>query len=375
MYNRPKIGIITNTAWNVYNFRLQLARDLQRAGYEVCTMAAPDDYADKVTAHGVPFIPLRWFVPSQMHGLRDIMLLSELYRNLRRERPALLLLYTAKANIFGNMVARQLGIPTITTMTGIGSVFLRAGFRRRFFTSLYRRALRHTAVAVFHNADDRAYFVTNAIVESEKSQIIPGSGIDVDKWRYEPLSSVPPLRFLLLSRLLKEKGIVEFLEASRRIVAAHRDVEFYLAGDRPNSGRSVSGTAIEEWSAHPRCHYLGFVSDVEPLIRKAHVVVAPSWREGMPRTVLEAMAKGRMVLATDVPGCRQAVEHGKTGLLVHPRDSTALQKAMEDVIRMPHTQRIAFGIAGRKRVEAHFSHRRIARSYLELIERVLAHRP
>ncbi len=371
MYSPPKIAIITNTAWNVYNFRLQLARDLQCAGYEVCTMASPDDYAEKITAHGVPFIPLRWFVPSQMNGLRDGMLLRELYRNLRRERPALLLLYTAKANIFGNIVAHWMGIPTITTMTGIGSVFLRAGLRRYFFTGLYRRALRYTAAAVFHNPDDEMYFVKNAIVEAEKTHVIPGSGIDVDAWHHEPLTSVPPLRFLLLSRLLKEKGVEEFLEASRRIVAEYRDVEFYLAGDRPKSERSVSSVAIEEWNAHPRCHYLGFVSDVEPLIRQAHVVVAPSWREGMPRTVLEAMAKGRMVLATDVPGCRQAVVHGQTGLLVPPRDSATLQKAMEDVIRMSHTQRIAFGIAGRKRVEEHFSHRRIARSYLKLIEQVL----
>jgi len=174
---------------------------------------------------------------------------------------------------------------------------------------------------------------------------------------------------------LKEKGVEEFLQASRHLIHSRREVEFYLAGDRPNSGRSVSIDALNEWSAHPRCHYLGFVADVEPLIRKSHVVVAPSWREGMPRTVLEAMAKGRLVLATDVPGCRQAVEHGKTGLLVPARDSAALQKAMDRIVHMPHAQRIAFGLAGRKRVEAHFSHRRIAASYLSLIRQVLTPHP
>jgi glycosyltransferase involved in cell wall biosynthesis len=357
-----KILLVSRCAWTLYNFRAGLVRALKIRGETVIGGGAGGDgFEPKVEALGIPFVRL----PVDKKGINpvaDIRLFFSLYRWYRKERPDIVHHFTIKPVIYGSLAARFAGVPRIiNTVTGLGYVFTGSrSILRRVVESMYRMALLSSHHTFFQNAEDQRHFIENRLVAKEKSGLLPGSGIDTGFFapRPEPKSNTgSDLTFLMVSRLLGDKGIHEFVEAARSIRQDHPEAVFQILGQRDERNPTVVPEAVlEGWIREGIIEWLGEVEDVRPVIAAADVVVLPSYREGAPRALLEASAMEKPVITTDVPGCRQAVEDGVTGLLVAVKDTEALAEAMVRMIRDPQ-MRERMGKAGREKVVREFDER------------------
>jgi glycosyltransferase involved in cell wall biosynthesis len=371
---QKKILISINAAWNIVNFRRGLIAGLREAGYEVIALAPPDAYADRVRALGVEFVPLA-MDRKGVSPARDLLLLIHYYRALRRIRPDIFLGFTAKPNIYGSSAARWLGIATINNVSGLGTAFIRGGLLQAILTWLYRIAFRGSATIFFQNDDDLALFEARGIVRPGQARLLPGSGVDLD--RFNPVSPIEdragrPFTFLLVARLLWDKGVGEYVEAARLVRQTYPDARFQLLGFLDVANRTaVPRSAVEGWAAEGLIDYLGESDDVRPFLAAADCVVLPSYREGLPRSLLEAAAMAKPLIAADVPGCRQVVAHEVNGYLCAVRDPASLAQAMLRMIALPEQDRCRLGAAGRAMVESDYDERIAVRLYLDAIREAL----
>ena len=361
-----------NTAWNFVNFRAGLVRAMVDAGYEVVAVAPPDAHVDRLKQLGCRFIPL----PMDGHGRhlgRELALLYRLWRLLRQERPDVYLGFTIKPNIYGALAARCLGIPVINNITGLGMVFARDDLFARWVKRLYRVALRRSRKVFFQNDEDLALFVQAGLVKPAVTARLPGSGIDTTRFPLTPLPNQSPLRFLLIARLLWEKGVGEYVQAARMLKARGLAAEFELLGFVDDNNRAaVSGGQLREWEAEGVVRYLGSSDDVRVQIAQADCVVLPSYyREGTPRTLLEAAAMGRPLITTDSIGCRDVVDDGINGHLCRPRDADDLAAKMVAVVELSAQARTAMGQAGRTKIAQEFDERIVIDRYLDAMAQIL----
>lgn len=360
--------ISINASWNIVNFRRGLVEELRRDGWRIVALAPADAYSPRLAAMGVEHLPF----PIDSLGLsplRDLGLLLRYWRALRRIRPRAFLGWTAKPNVYGSLAARLLGIPRINNISGLGTAFIAGGALRRIVETLYRLALRGAAIVFFQNEEDRDLFVERGLVERHRARLLPGSGIDLERFRPDARERPPgPFAFLMVGRLLWQKGVREYVEAARLVRRDVPDARFRLLGflDAPNRS-AVSREEVAAWQAEGLIDYLGETDDVRPHLAAADCLVLPSWREGLPRSLLEGAAMAKPLIATDVPGCRQIVGHKVNGLLCAPRDAEALAAAMTAMIGMGAQARAAMGAAGRARVERDFSEARVVRAYREAL--------
>ncbi len=366
-----RIVITINAAWNVANFRTGLIRSLQEQGLEVIAIAPEDRHVSTISKLGCKFYPLRMDV----HGtnpLKDIYLIWQYYRLLRRLRPDAVLAYTIKPNIYGSLAAGMLGIPVINNIAGLGSTFLGSRWLNRIAVALYRLALARSATIFFQNEDDMRVFIGAGILSTERARLLPGSGVDVA--RFAPMStaiSPRPFRFLLMGRLLGDKGVREYVSAARRLRSEGSEIEAALLGFLDvKSPSAISKTELARWVDDGDVVYLGEADDVRGFIASADCVVLPSYREGTPRSLLEAASMGKPIITTNVPGCRDTVIDGVSGYLVAAKDVTALTAAMRVVSTSPKTVRDAMGAAGRAMVIAKYSETRVLQAYSEALARL-----
>jgi len=372
MPRNEKIALVSRCAWTLYNFRSGLIRSLREKGVTVIGGGAGGDgFEEKIRGLGVPFFDL----PVDKRGINpvsDLKLFYTLYWWYRKERPDIVHHFTIKPVIYGSIAARLAGVPKIiNTITGLGYVFTQdeKSWLRSIVHFLYRFALKRTDFTFFQNAEDQRYFLVNNLTQVHDTFVSPGSGVDCDRFRPASNNCGAPdgdVTFLMLSRLLKDKGIYEFVEAARRVREEYPGSEFLLLGRRDERNPSVvSKEDLEKWQSEGVVEWLGEVEDVRPIMAMADVVVLPSYREGVPRSLLEAAAMGKPSITTDAVGCRDAVEHGHTGLLVPVKDSTALADAMKDMIDNP-AMRLQMGREGRQRVEREFDEKIVVKKILEV---------
>ena len=365
---KQKTAVISiNSSWNIVNFRRGLISALQQAGFRVVALAPPDKYSDRLAELGVEFRPIE--IDKQgVSPRRDLMLLGHYYRALRSIRPDIYLGYTAKPNIYGSIAAHLLGIPVINNVSGLGTAFIKQGLLTRIVTSLYRLAFNRSATVFFQNDEDKAMFERERIVSAQRARLLPGSGINLTDFvpQASPAASDGEFRFLMIARLLWDKGVREYVEAARRVRAERPNARFQLLGflDVPNR-TAVSRTEVETWVAEGVIDYLGQSDDVRPFVAAADCIVLPSYREGLPRVLLEGAAMARPLIASDVPGCRHVVEHGRNGLLCEVRDSESLAETMRELLHMGDEKRMAMGVAGRRLVEEQFDEQIPINLYLE----------
>ena len=361
------IVLSANSDWNIVNFRGGLIRALRTAGYEPIVIAPQDPSTDKrMRELDVERIPIR-IDRSGLNPWADLQLVGEYKRLLRRIRPAAYLGYTIKPNVYGCFAAASLGIPAIPNISGLGTAFIRSGPLQQIVKALYRVGFRRAPRVFFQNDEDRELFVDRKIVRADQARVLPGSGIDLDRFRPGPLPEGAPI-FILIGRLLRDKGVVEFVEAARQLRTEMPDGRFQLLGPIDDGNRtSVSKAELQSWIAQGVIEYLGTTDDVRPFIAAASAVVLPSYREGMPRSLLEAAAMGRPLIATDVPGCREIVEEGRNGLLCVVKDARSLASAMRRFAGMSLEDRIAMGKAARRKVQEEFSEERVIRAYLDAL--------
>lgn len=372
---KQKTAVISiNASWNIVNFRRGLIAGLQSEGFRVVALAPPDEYSDRFAALGVDYHPIE-MDKQGVSPRRDLMLLARYYLALRGIRPDIFLGYTAKPNIYGSLAAHLLGIPVINNVSGLGTAFIKQGLLTRIVSNLYRIAFSRSATVFFQNDDDRALFIRERIVPARKAALLPGSGINTRDFapRERASDKGGAITFLLIARLLWDKGVGEYVGAARKVRQQHPEARFQLLGflDVPN--RTAVGRAdVEGWVAEGLIDYLGHADDVRPAIANADVVVLPSYREGLPRTLLEGAAMAKPLIASDVPGCRHVVENGRNGLLCTVRNSEALAEAMFDMLRLSPEERAAMGEAGRKRIETEFDERIPVGLYMRAIKTALS---
>jgi len=370
-----KITICLNTAWNLVNFRSGLIRALVAAGYEVVAVAPNDKYSDGLKMLGCRFVPLH-MDNGGTNPLKDVLLLWQFLRLFATERPDVFLGYTVKPNVYGSLAARWLHIPVINNIAGLGAAFISGGMVMRIVRWLYRTALRRSAQVFFQNDDDRQLFVSGGLVPADKTALLPGSGIDLDRFVSTPMPAIGSgctrFRFLLVARMLRDKGVVEYVEAARLLRKRSPQVEFCLLGflDVKNPA-AILRAEMDAWVTEGVVTYLGESDDVRSQIAAATCVVLPSYREGTPRSLLEAAAMGRPIITTDAVGCREVVDDGVNGLLCRTKDAADLADKMTRMIVMPHSELEAMGRRGRVKVEREFDEKIVIDKYLTAIKEVV----
>jgi glycosyltransferase involved in cell wall biosynthesis len=363
-----KIVISINAAWNIVNFRLGLIRALREAGHEVVALAPPDDYSARLEALGIPYLPIA-MDKQGLSPLRDLLLLGRYWRLLRRLKPDIFLGYTAKPNIYGSIAAQAAGAKVINNVSGLGTAFIRGGLLTRIVSALYRFAFRRSSTIFFQNDEDMALFVGKGLVKEGQARLLPGSGVDLDLFRPSPTPAASGhVTFLLVARLLWDKGVGEYVEAARRVRTERPQARFQLLGFLDVANRTaVPRAEVARWVSEGLIDYLGEADDVRPHLAAADCVVLPSYREGLPRTLLEAAAMAKPLIATDVPGCRHVVTDAVNGLLCAARDVGSLAAAMREMVDAGPEQRERWGRAGRDRIEREFDEKIAAARYLEAI--------
>lgn len=369
------IVFAANTSWNLFNFRANIIIALRDMGFRIVAFAPRDDYSASLEKLGVQLIDVN-FKSAAISPVRDALLWFKYFRLLRAFRPAAFLGFTIKPNIYGSVAARLLRIPVINNVSGLGTAFMRKGLIMSIATVLYRLAFRRSAIVFFQNDEDRQLFLSARVVNPECAQLLPGSGVDLKRFQSAPLPVGKPFTFLLNARLLWDKGIQEYVDAAVLVRRHHPTVRFQILGFTGVDNRtSVPRSLLDRWTEEGLVQHLGATADVRPFIIEADCIVLPSYREGLPRALLEASAMGRPIIATDVPGVREVVEDGKTGLLCPVRSASELAAAMLTMIAMPLTERRAMGLAGRDKVEREFDITEVTGRYVEAVERCLIESP
>ncbi|MDK9704687.1 MAG: glycosyltransferase family 4 protein [Sulfuritalea sp.] len=369
----PKeVWIAINTTWNVFNFRRSLIAALSESGFRVAAYAAPDEYIGRVEAGGARYVPMQ-LNNAGTHPLRELMTLWRMVRLLALERPALLLTYTPKVNIYLALAARVWGIPVVANVSGLGRTFIAGGWLTRVARVLYRIAFSWPRCIFFQNAEDRTVFLDAGLVKVEQTALLPGSGVDVSRFAPRPkVQDGGGFVFLMVARLTWDKGVGEYVAAARQLKTEFPGVSFRLLGflDVP-SPSAVSRDEVEAWVSEGLIEYLGHSDDTVSIYAESDCVVLPSYREGMPRTLLEAASMGLPAIATDVPGCRQAVVDGETGFLCRARDATALARAMQRMLLLTFEQRAKMGNAARARIRREFDEKIVVERYLDVVKAIL----
>lgn len=373
---RRLLFVVNNPAFFM-SHRLPVAQAAQRAGYDVhvATMDGPavaDIVALGMTHHVIPM------TRSGKHPLQELGTLLALLRLFRRLRPQVVHLVTIKPVLYGGIAARLARVPAmVAAISGLGFVFLSNSLKMRLVRSvvarLYRLALGHpNSRVIFQNASDRDLLKALGAVRDEQVVLIRGAGVDLDLCQALPEPAAPPVVATMVARLLRDKGVWEFVEAARLLRARGVPVTMRLVGG-VDAGNPTSATPaeVEAWQREGCVEALGERSDVPQLYAASHIAVLPSYREGLPKSLIEAAACGRAVVTTDVPGCRDAIDPDKTGLLVPVRDPGALADAIARLAG-DAALRQAMGTAGRALAEREFNIERVARIHVELYDTLSA---
>ena len=370
-----KILLVSNTDWYLFRFRLSLARYLRAQGEDVVLVSPSGSYAEQIQADG--FRWLAWEVGRKsVNPFGELSAMAGLVKIYRAEKPDLVHLHTIKPVLYGSLAARLLGRPAVLrSITGRGYVFLSADAKARalrpLVKAIYRLALGGRGTTVFENQNDRQYFVDEGIVTTQHSRVIAGVGVDMDYFLPQPEPTGIPV-IVLASRMLWDKGVGDFVDAARLLRGRGVDSHFVLVG-QPDAGNpaSISVAQLEKWNAEGVVTWRGFQSDMRAVFAGSHIVALPSFGEGLPTVLLEAASSGRPIVTTDVSGCRDVVSDGANGLVVAPRDPSALADALQRLIGDSEARRV-MGQAGRELVAAKFSnaivHRETYQAYRELVE-------
>lgn len=368
---QPLIIVAGGLAESLLNFRGPLLQALRQRGWRVVAMA-PDDgqTGERLRQLGIEFRPIS-LARAGMNPLADIRTVWQFWRAFRELRPQACLFYTIKPVIYGSLAARVAGVPRYLSMiTGLGYAFTGGSGRRalvqNLVQALYRLALRHNRRVIFQNPDDLQLFLDRRLVrDADQCRRVYGSGVDLQHYAPAPLPPAPV--FLLVGRLLADKGVREFASAAAQLKTEFPQARFQLVGWIDSNPSAISQQELDTWVASGHIEYLGRLSDVRPALQQCSVYVLPSYREGTPRSVLEAMAMGRPVITTDAPGCRETVRHGHNGLLVPVADAAALTLAMRQLLQTPEL-RLQMGSAGLAMARELYDVHKVNAAIIDLVE-------
>ncbi len=363
-----KLAIVLNTSWNIYNFRMNFVRTLLDKGYEVHTIAPHDPYTHFLEEAGC----IHHDVTMDSRGvnpIKDTALFFELLGIYRKLKPDVILHFTIKPNVYGTLAASILQIPTINNVCGLGTVFLKNNLVSVIAMTLYKIAFLFPKKVFFQNSDDLNLFLNKKLIPKESADLIPGSGIDLKRFQPMDFNRNKVFTFLLISRLITDKGILEYVQAIENLKQKGLNARFQLLGAKdPEHQRGIPLSIIDHWISSGVVEYLGTTDDVRSFIQKADCIVLPSYREGTPRTLLEAASSSKPIIATDVPGCHHVVEDNHNGLLCKIKNADDLAEKMETMSRLDDSILKTFGENGRRKIEVQFDEKLVIDKYIKELE-------
>ncbi len=368
-----KILLLANTSWYIYNFRRSLIKALINDGYQVLCAAPADGYTEKLISLGAEYINVE-YDNSSKNPATDLLFLYRLIKLMCQHKQSALLSFTIKANIYGSIAARYSKTPIITNISGLGSLFISDGVLSKLPLIMYRLGLSKEDNIFFQNNEDRDLFIKNNVVANQEIEVLPGSGVDLN-WFYNSKikNKDNGVIFLVAARLLKDKGVIESVEAIRTLKKQNKKVELQLLGQVWTKNPSaIKQYELEGWVCDGLVTYLGFTEDVRPHIENADVILLPSYREGMARILLEAASMGKPLIATDVPGCREAIDNGQSGFLCKVHDKDDLAEKMNMMIKLTGEERSLMGKRGREKMEKEFDEKIVINKYLESINKIVS---
>lgn len=362
-----KLIFIGNTAWSMYNFRCPVFEHFLAQDNEVI-IASPSDkiYQQQLQSLGCKC----YSIPIEAKGnnpIKDLSTIWQIRSILKKEKPDCCFFYTIKPNVYGGIAATLLGIPFVPITTGLGYVFLVDNAVSKIAKLLYKLAFRKAIQVWFLNQDDVDAFKQAKLVPNDKISILKGEGINVS--RFELHNNSNKISFILVARMLWDKGVGEFVEAARVLKRKYPQVEFRLLGflgvDNPSA---ISKEQMDAWVNEGSVNYLGATKDVRPFLYNSTCVVLPSYREGIPFSLMEGAAAGKPLIATDGVGCKEVVDDRLTGFLCKPKDVQSLSHCMENIIQMSEEERIQMGMRGREKMKKEFGIDLVIQKYDELLK-------
>jgi len=366
------IALSNSTSEYVYRFRLPIIKALLSRGYRVCVVAPPDDYTELLKEQGCEFLPFA-LDNKGVNPFREAGTIFRYYKTYKSLQPDVILQYTSKPNIYGSIAARWLNLPCINNIAGLGTAFVNNNILTLIVKFLYRFSLRSAYKVFFQNRDDMELFKELSIVDTRQAGLLPGSGIDLDA--FSP-SYIPHERsstvFVLIARVMWEKGIREFAEAARILKMHGCNIECILIGQVDEEDpRAVPVDTIREWEHQGLLQWMGKQQDVRRYVQEADCVVLPSYREGTPRTLLEAASMGKPIIAADSIGTREPVEDGVNGYLCRKKSAEDLAYKMRKIVEMDHSERKRMGVRGREKMEREYDVEIVVEHYMHVIGQLM----
>jgi len=360
------IAITANTSWYLYNFRINTIKSLISYGYKVVAIAPADEYSQKLEQLGCLFININ-IDQGGTNPFKDIKTLINFYGILKKNNIECILNFTPKNNIYGTLAASYLDIKSINNIAGLGTLFIEENISSKIARLLYKLSQKNATKIFFQNEDDRGIFLNSGYAKKEITDRLPGSGVDLTRFTVSPAPDDHVVRFLLIARMLYDKGIGHYVEAARILKQKYnQSVEFRLLGFLGvNNPSAVPESEMQSWVSEGIVTYLGVSDTVEQEIAQVDCMVLPSYyREGVPKSLLESGAMGKPIVTTDNVGCRETVDHGVNGFLCQPRSTESLASALELIIQMSHEERLEMGLASRKKMAEEFDEKIIIDKYL-----------
>lgn len=360
------VVFVVNHDLVIYNFRKEIVEALLNDGYKVTIISPYGERIPFLKEMGCNYVE----ISVDRHGINpvpDLKLIWNLKKIIKLIDPKVVLSFTIKPNIYTGIVCSYLNIPYITNITGLGSSLQKDGFVKRIITRLYKISLKKANKVFFQNSHDFNFFIESQITNNRNSEIIPGSGVNIDFFNLQNYEESDIIKFVFISRLMKEKGTDLYLEAAEYIKSKFSNVEFHICGFSEEDYRNV----LSKLQDKKVIIYHGMVLDIRSVLKDMHCTVHPTYYpEGISNVLLESAAFGKPLITTDRPGCREVVDDGINGFLVNEKDLLSLINALEKFIRLSFSEKKQMGINGRKKVEKEFDRRIVVKKYIDEIGKI-----
>jgi glycosyltransferase involved in cell wall biosynthesis len=364
------IAISANTSWYIYNFRKNTIAALLQQGYQVIAIAPEDEYSAKLSELGCKFIDIK-IDQGGTNPVRDIKTFFDFYHIYKTTKIDVVLNFTPKNNIYSTLAAHFNNTKAINNIAGLGILFINESITSKIAKFLYKISQSKASKLFFQNEEDRQLFLENKITTMVPTDRLPGSGVDLSRFTLTPAPDDNKVRFLLIARMLYDKGIQQYVDAARNLKQKYgTNVELCLLGFLDvNNPSAVSTVDMNSWVEEGIINYLGVSDNVEQEIAKVDCMVLPSYyREGVPKSLLEAGSMGKPIVTTDSVGCRETVDDGINGYLCEPRSSESLTEKLSLIIEMSHEQRLEMGLKSREKIQKEFDEKIVINKYLAAVD-------
>ncbi len=373
--NLNKVLIFSaNTSWYLYNFRRNTIRSFLDDGYEILCLSPHDEYVTLLEKIGCRWIPIK-INNKGFNPFQDANLFISFVKTYLRVKPVAVFNFTIKNNIYGTFASFLLKIPSINNVSGLGTAFIHNGLKYKFARALYKAAIKLSSLIFCQNNDDYDFILNNKLIDNSRIDLLPGSGVDLKKFsksQTASLNSSDEFIFLYAGRFLYDKGLHELVNAFGKIDQSTFNAQLWLIGYQDSKNiSSIKKSVITKWALKPNVKILNPTNEIQDVLAKASCFVLPSYREGMPRSILEACAMEIPIICSNVPGCRDIVTDGLNGFLCKSRDIKSLVKAMKDMLEMSQKTRLEMGKEGRRLVEKKFSEEIVIQKTKQALSEIL----